>query len=72
MFARIAYYRILGKPLMVWLGIITFLSILFTALIGYLNFIGIHTISFKWHLAMAIISIILAIIHGLLGILTHL
>lgn len=55
---------------MMYLGILTLTSFLFTALIGFLNYRGIRTIPFKWHLRMAAISIALAITHGVLGILT--
>ncbi len=54
-----------------YLGILTLSSFLFTALIGFLNFKGNHKIPFKWHPRMAVISIALAIIHGLLGILAY-
>jgi len=71
MFRNIAYFLIFGKPLIMYLGILTLFSLLFTALIGFLNFKGIHKIPFKWHLRMAVILIILAIIHGLLGLLAY-
>ena len=65
----IAYSLILGKPLIMYMGILTLLSFLFTASIAILNEkFNIHIIPFKWHPRMAAISIILAIIHGLLGI----
>jgi len=54
-----------------WLGVITLLSISFTALIALLNKRGIHKIHFKWHSRMAAISITLAIIHGILGVLIY-
>jgi hypothetical protein len=63
---------IFGKPLIMYLGILTFLSFLFTALISVLNSRGIHVIPFKWHPRMAIISICLAVIHGTLGLLSYL
>jgi len=53
-------------------GILVLLSFSFTALIGLLNYKGIHKIPFKWHPRMAAISISLAIIHGTLGILAYL
>ncbi len=62
---------IFGKPLIMYLGIITLCSFLFTALIGFLNLKGIQKIPFKWHPVMAGISITLALIHGLLGILAY-
>ncbi len=58
-----------GKPFTGILGILTLFSFSITALIG----LSIHqrwmNIRFIWHPIMVIISFILAIIHGLLGIL---
>lgn len=65
---HIAYYLILGKPFVMYLGILTLISFLFTAYIGYTNFKGKAKIPFKWHPVMAAISISLAVIHGILGI----
>jgi len=72
MIARIAYTLILGKPLIFYIGIITFFSFCFTALFGYLNFKGKRIIPFQWHPRMAIISILLALIHGLFGLAIYL
>lgn len=71
MFKSIAYYLIFGKPLILYLGILTLLSFLFTASIAIMNLKGIHKIPFAWHHRMAIISISLALIHGTLGILSY-
>jgi hypothetical protein len=71
MFRSIAYLLIFGKPLIMYTGILTLFSFLFTALIGFLNYNGIRKIPFKWHPRMAVISITLAIIHGLMGILAY-
>jgi hypothetical protein len=71
MFRNITYFLIFGKPLIMYMGILTLLSFLFTATIAVLNFKGIHKIPFKWHPRMAVISITLAIIHGSLGILAY-
>lgn len=65
----IAYSLIFGKPIIMYSGIITLLSFLFTASISILNVkFNIHTIPFRWHPRMAFISITLAIVHGLLGL----
>lgn len=72
MFRNISYFLIFGKPLIMYMGIVTLSSFLFTALIGFLNFHGNHKIPFKWHPKMAAFSITLAVIHGLLGILAYL
>lgn len=68
---KITYFPILGKPLIMYLGIITLLSFLFTALIAVMNKKGISKINFKWHIRMAVTSIILALIHGILGMLAY-
>jgi hypothetical protein len=68
MLAEIAYFQILGKPLIFFLGIITLLSFMFTATIAILNLKAITIIPFKWHPRMAITSLVLAIIHATLAI----
>lgn len=68
MLTQITYFQILGKPLIMWLGVITLLSFLFAALIAFLDKKGINKIPFKWHSIMAKVSLLLAIIHAILGI----
>ena len=63
-----AYYLILGKPLIMYMGILTYLSLLATATIGALNFRGITVIPFKWHPRIAITTIVLATLHAILGL----
>lgn len=73
MLANIAYLSIFGKPLIFYLGILTFLSFLFTAFIAVLNVrFKNQKIPFKWHRRMAAVSFILAFIHGLLAISVYL
>ena len=71
MFKNISYFLIFGKPLIMYVGMLTFGSFLVTALIGFLNFKGNHTVPFRWHPRMAAFSITLALIHGILGILLY-
>ncbi len=71
MLRNVSYFLIFGKPLIMYMGILTLLSFLFTALIGFLNFKGNHKIPFRWHPGMAALSITLALIHGVLGILLY-
>lgn len=71
MFTRIAYYPILGKPLMLYLGILTLSFLLATAFVAYLHSKGYFGIPFKWHIRLAKITLILALIHGTLGILAN-
>ena len=72
MFENIVYYQILGKPLIMYLGILTLLSVTITALIAVLTVKGIKKYPISWHTNMAIVSLILAFIHGLLGVLAYL
>ncbi len=71
MLEEISYFLILEIPFIIWIGIITLFSFLFTASISILNKKGINKIPFKWHSRMAIVSIILAIIHGMLAVLAY-
>jgi hypothetical protein len=71
MFQNITYFLIFGKPLIMYMGIITLLSFLITATLGVMIIRGIGKIPFKWHMTMAIISIALAVIHGVMGILLY-
>lgn len=68
MLREIAYFLIFGKPVVLYLGILTLASFAFTALVGFLNFKGIRAIPFKWHPRLALFSLTLGIIHGLLGL----
>jgi hypothetical protein len=71
MFQDITYFLIFGKPLIMYLGILTLLAFLFTASIAVMNLKGIRTIPFKWHPRCAIFAIFLALVHGLLGMLAY-
>jgi hypothetical protein len=71
MFTEISYILIFGRPLIMYLGIVTLLSFLTTASIAILNMKGIKTIPFEWHPRLAVLSIGLALIHGMLGILAY-
>ena len=69
MFEGITYYMIFGKPLIMYGGIITLISLLITASIAVLNKKGITKIPVMWHQRMAMLTVALALIHGILGIL---
>lgn len=72
MLENISYHLIFGRPLIMYLGILTLSSFLFTASIAVLNVkYGIHKIPFRWHPRMAAFSIILALIHGTLALLHY-
>lgn len=68
MLSTIAYYQILGLPIVLYLGILTLLSFILTATIGHMNKKGINKIPFKWHSRMAKTSIGLALIHAILAL----
>jgi hypothetical protein len=71
MFQDISYTLIFGKPLIMYLGILTLCAFLFTAAIAVLNFKGIRTIPFTWHSRCAAGALCLALVHGALGILAY-
>lgn len=68
MVQNIAYTFVFGKPLVMYGGILTMLLLLSTATVGFLNFKGIHIIPFKWHPRLALTTIIIAVIHAILGL----
>lgn len=68
MISSLAYFLILGQPLIMYLGILTYLSFLMTALLGYTYFKGRPILPFEWHPRFAATSLILGTIHGLLGL----
>jgi hypothetical protein len=71
MLEELTYFLILGKPLVMYLGILTLLAFLFTASIAIMNKKGIHIIPFRWHPRCAGAAILLALVHGLLGMLAY-
>lgn len=74
MLLNITYYLILGKPLIMYFGIITLLCFFFVAAIGGLVMNGKNKppfITLKTHMLLAKIAIGLALIHGVLGILAY-
>lgn len=68
MIANLAYYLILGKPLIFYLGILSYISFSFTALLGYSYYKGRPILPFPWHPRFAVTSLILGAIHGLMGL----
>lgn len=68
MIANLAYYLILGKPVIFYLGILTYTSFSFTALLGFSYYKGRPILPFAWHPRFAVTSLILGAIHGLLGL----
>ena len=71
MFEAVTYALVFGKPLILYMGVLTLFGFLFTASIAILNHRGVHTIPFRWHMRCAAASIGLAVLHGTLGILAY-
>jgi hypothetical protein len=69
-FENITYYMIFNIPLIAIGGILTFLLMIFTASIPYLQKKGYKFANYNLHVRLAIIVIILSFLHGLLFILT--
>ena len=69
MLQEITYYPILGLPFIVYLGGITLFFFIVTASIALLKRKGKIHLNIVWHYRLAYISLFLAVIHGLLGIL---
>ncbi len=65
MLSKIALFPILGKPAIMYGGLITLLFLLAAALIPYLSKKG--KVSIKWHFRLARIGIALGILHAVLG-----
>ncbi|MDO8669604.1 MAG: hypothetical protein Q7K65_04900 [Candidatus Buchananbacteria bacterium] len=71
MLRNISYYLIFGKPVMMYLGIITFLLFIATASVGYGIYKGKLRIPLVWHFRLAKTAIAFALIHATLGILAY-
>lgn len=68
MISQIALTQFLGKPLIMYGGILTLLLLLFTASIAIMMKKRIKYVPFKYHPIMARITIAVALIHALLGL----
>ena len=68
MLKDIAYQLIFGKPLIMYLGILTLLSFLATAYIGMNVLKPKNGIPFKYHIMMVRVSFALALIHAAMGL----
>lgn len=68
MISSLAYTMFLGKPVIFYLGILTYLSFSFTALLGYTYFKGKPILPFAWHPRFAVTSLALGAVHGFLGL----
>jgi hypothetical protein len=68
---NIAYYQILGKPLNLYLGLLCLLGFLIVGMSHYLLRKTAIKIRHPWHFRIGLISIIIAIIHGILGLASY-
>jgi hypothetical protein len=68
---EITYYPVFGFPLILYGGVMTFTFLVLTSLIMFLNLRGITKIPVVWHHRMALLTLILALVHGSLGILAY-
>lgn len=69
MFSQIAFFPILGKPLIMYGGAITLLCLLFTALIPtVLQKRWPAVFTYKTHVWLARITVFLGLAHGFLGV----
>ena len=71
MLNQISYYPIFGYPFILYLGVMALILFLIAVSISTI-FKGKIKSHFKTHRAVAIISILIALIHGLMGILAYL
>ncbi|MDD1689682.1 MAG: hypothetical protein LUQ66_03380 [Methanoregula sp.] len=69
MFASVNQIVILGLPLAMVFGIVTFICLVTTAVLGILVLKGLYHIPFKWHMRMAAATIVFAVIHVVLVLL---
>ena len=63
MISSIGHIEIYGLPIALYFGIITFVSLITTATMGILVLKGRYNIPFKWHMRMAGVTFIFALIH---------
>jgi len=65
--AQLAYASLFGKPLIFYFGILTLTLLFSTATIGYLSYKG-KNVPFKLHIYLAGTTLVVSVLHALLGI----
>ena len=63
MITSLGHMVIYGLPIALYFGIITFICLLTTAIIGMLVLKGRYNIPFRWHMRLAVVTIFFAVIH---------
>jgi len=68
MLVDIAYFSILGKPLIMYGGIASLLLLLLTAAAPKLSWKGKRLMPYRTHVRLAYVTVALVLFHGLLGL----
>ena len=71
MVTSLSHIVIFGLPLALCFGIVTFICLITTAILGILTLKGMYHIPFKWHMRMAAATIFFAVIHVILILLQY-
>jgi len=69
MLKEIAFYTILGKPLIMYGGLLAFIMLMTTGVIGFLVHQGKIGLSINWHINFARVTLLLAFLHAVVGVL---
>jgi cytochrome b561 len=72
MFSQIAFFPILGKPLIMWGGLSSLLVMLLAVAVPTLQKRWPKYFNYRTHVVLARIAVALALLHGGLGLLTFL
>ncbi|MDD1717885.1 MAG: hypothetical protein LUO88_02300 [Methanoregulaceae archaeon] len=67
-FPNPGHILIYGIPFHIYLGVLTFILLTTTAVIGYLVLKGHRRFKFAWHFKLALTTIVVGIIHGIFAI----
>jgi hypothetical protein len=67
----ISHIVIFGLPIALFFGVLTFICLFTTAILGVLVLKGVYHIPFKWHMRMAAVTIFFAVIHVILVIMQY-
>ncbi|NMB77613.1 MAG: hypothetical protein GYA23_00780 [Methanomicrobiales archaeon] len=61
--ASLAYTVVFGIPLPIFFGMLTIICLFVTAVLGYLVLKGKYQVPFSWHMRMAGVTMVCAVIH---------
>jgi len=71
MIQKMAFTLFLGRPMMMYVGILTFLLLIVSAVIGYLSFRGNTSNLIRWLMWLARLTIVVASIHAIFGLASY-